>query len=391
MMEKHLMSMTAKTKSRSYDQNQLKLLCDALCDRIEDLLEYFEIEYKQNSDSMMSMCCPIHEGDNASALNIYYEGDTYRGNWKCRTQGCDNTFKSSIIGFIRGVLSARKYGWEKPGDKTCSFQEAIDFATEFVGTDLDSYHVSKISIEKKKFAQIVKNVTNTPEQRKTAITRDMVKSSLQIPAKYYLNRGYSEEALNKYDVGLCGNPNKEMSNRVVAPVYDDDHNFVVGCTGRSVFNKCDKCGCYHDNECPEDYNKWLHSKWRHSSGFKTQNHLYNMWFAKSHIQETNTVIIVESPGNVWKLEENGIHNSVAIFGTNLSDRQKILLDGSGAMNLIVIMDNDEAGKKATANIIEKCNRTYQVHVPTISKLDIGEMSPEEIDAEITNFVQRISI
>ena len=67
---------------------------------------------------------------------------------------------------------------------------------------------------------------------------------------------------------------------------------------------------------------WIHSKWRHNKDFKTQEHLYNMWFAKEFIQSTRTAIIVESPGNVWRLEEAGIHNSVAIFGTNLSIKQK---------------------------------------------------------------------
>ncbi|NDC71851.1 MAG: hypothetical protein EBZ62_00150, partial [Sphingobacteriia bacterium] len=37
--------------------------------------------------------------------------------------------------------------------------------------------------------------------------------------------------------------------------------------------------------------------------------------------KSHTAIIVESPGNVWRLEENGIHNSVALFGSSLSDRQ----------------------------------------------------------------------
>jgi 5S rRNA maturation endonuclease (ribonuclease M5) len=381
---------TNKNQSLSYDQHQLKLLCDATCDKIADLLDYFEIEYKHNNHSMVSMCCPIHNGDNPSAVNIYHEGDNYRGNWKCRTHGCDKIFRSSIIGFIRGILSNKKYGWINDGDQTATFAEAIEFATKFVGQSLNDYKVDNATKEKKQFAQIIEKVTQKPEKLNLQITRNQVKGILKIPAQYYIDRGYSTKILEKYDIGLCDRPNKEMSNRVVAPIYDDNREFVIGCTGRSIFPKCPKCSLYHNNieSCPQEY-QWQYSKWKHSSGLKTQNVLYNMWFAKEHIKQTNTVIIVESPGNVWRLEENGIHNSVAIFGTTLSDRQKIILDSSGAMKLIIIMDNDDAGIEATKKIIDKCNRTYQIHVPAISKNDIGEMNSDEINLEIKAFMEKI--
>ena len=60
---------------------------------------------------MVSMACPIHQGDNSSALNLYIEGDSYRANWKCRTHQCEKTFKGSILGFTRGLLSYQKYNW----------------------------------------------------------------------------------------------------------------------------------------------------------------------------------------------------------------------------------------------------------------------------------------
>lgn len=122
-------------------------------------------------------------------------------------------------------------------------------------------------------------------------------------------------------------------------------------------------------------------------GFKSQNYLYNFWNAKEHIFKDSYAIIVESPGNVWKLEENGIHNSVAVFGCNMSDRQKLILDSSGAMTLFIIMDNDEAGKRATEEIQQKCENTYTVYVPQISANDIAEMTSEQINTEIKQFIK----
>jgi 5S rRNA maturation endonuclease (ribonuclease M5) len=192
-------------------------------------------------------------------------------------------------------------------------------------------------------------------------------------------------------VGLCDTPGKEMFGRVVVPIYDNDYKYMVGCSGRSIYEKCVLCKAHHDpvDGCPSSENSWRFSKWKHGANFKSHNHLYNFWFAKKYILQTSTAIVVESPGNVWRLEENGIHNSVGIFGSSLSDRQKILLDSSGAMNLIVLTDNDDAGRKAAEQIKNKCQNTYRVFIPPFSKGDIGEMDSTDIKNEILPYIESI--
>lgn len=378
-------------KSRLNDQAKLKVVCDELCDNIEELFDHFDLEYKDHG-KMISMACPIHEGDNEGALNLYVQGDNYRGNWKCRTQGCEQSFKGSIIGFVRGLLSNRKYQWSQEGDKTASFKETIDFITSFLKKDLNDIKVSKVARNKSKFTNAINHIKNSSKvSTENCLTRDKIRPLLKIPAEYYIDRNFSKDILDKYDVGLCDNPDREMYNRIVVPIYDIDYNYMIGCTGRSIFNKCDKCGSFHDHskDCPEDSRKYLYSKWKHSVNFKSQNSLYNYWFAKKHIQETGVVLLVESPGNVWKLEENGIHNSVGIFGSALSDRQKIMLDSSGAMTIIVLTDNDDAGRKAAEQIKEKCQNTYRIFIPQISKADVAEMDAEEIDQEIKEYIKGV--
>ena len=367
------------------DQAKLKIVCDELCDNIYSLLDHFDIEYK-NNHKMISMPCPIHGGDKASAVNIYPEGETYRGNWKCRTHNCDKVFKSSIIGFIRGILSNKKYSWANEGDKTCSFNEALDFSLSFIKKDLKNIKISKNDRNKRLFTSTINYikkediVSNNPQLP----SRGQVRQSLIMPTSYYIDRGYSQEVLDKYDVGFCDKPHKEMFNRVVVPIYNNDYQHMIGCTGRSTFEKCDKCKGFHDTftSCPSSEDLWKYPKWKHSANFKSQNCLYNFWFAKEHIMKSSIALIVESPGNVWRLEENGIHNSVAIFGSSLSDRQKINLDSSGAMTIVILTDNDEAGHKAAEQIKSKCQNTYRVFRPTFTKSDIGEMNKEDIDREI---------
>jgi 5S rRNA maturation endonuclease (ribonuclease M5) len=383
------MKMTIK-KSHSHDQFKLKALSDLVCDDIENLLAALNITDYKMLDKMVSMSCPIHGGDNASAFNLYHQGDTYRGNWKCRTHQCEQTFKSSIIGFIRGCLSNSKYGWTKDGDQVVSFQDAVDFATKFTNKTLADISISRKQKEKCQFVNTVKYIATAEKSSTPKISRSFIRKNLAIPSSYFLNRGFSKEVLNSYDVGECLTQGKEMCNRAVAPIYDIDYQYMVGCTGRSLFEKCDQCKAYHDpkESCPAKENVWKYSKWRHSYGFKTEEHLYNFWKAKNFVKDHHAIILVESPGNVWRLEEAGINNAVAMFGSSLSDRQKMLLDISGAMTIITIMDNDEAGRNAAKKIFKKCEKTYNIFDVSINYSDLAEMTVDQINAEIKPLLRK---
>lgn len=377
-----------KKKYHSYDQYQLKHLSDLICDDIENLLIALGIDSYKILDKMVTMSCPVHGGDNNSALNLYHQGDTYRGNWKCRTHQCENVFKSSIIGFIRGCLSHNQ-GWTKSGDDVVSFDEALQFGIKFSKHDPADNKQSKKAKEKNTFVNAVKNIKSDELTKVALVPRSLVTKALDIPSKYFINRGFSSDILIKYDVGDCVGQGKEMSSRAVVPVYDNDRTGMAGCTGRSIFDKCLECGCFHQDptKCPEDKEKWLGSKWRHSKNFKTQEYLYNYWFAKEFILNSKTVILVESPGNVWRLEEAGLHNSVAIFGSSLSHKQKMLLDISGAMNIVTIMDSDDAGQEAAKQIEQKCGRTYNIKNIKLNYNDVAEMTPIQIKTEILPQIQ----
>lgn len=361
-----------KMRSSSYNQDKIKILSDLVCDDIERLLVSLDITDYRMLDNMIICSCPIHGGDNQSAFNLYHTGDSYRGNWKCRSHKCEEVFKPSVIGFIRGCLSRSKYNWEKPGDFTVTFKEALDFASKFCNKDLRSIKLSSKEKEKTNFVNTVKYINNDTDNvlLDKQITRATIVKNLNIPSSYFISRNFNKEILVKYDVGDCKIAGKEMYDRAVVPIYDNDHQYMLGCTGRTLGDS--------------------YPKWKHSKGFKAENTLYNFWYAKEHIKNTGIAILVESPGNVWKLEEHGIHNSLAIFGSSLADKQKMLLDISGAMTLVTIMDNDEAGKKAAEQIYNKCYRTYNIKNIKIENYnDIADMPYEEINKQIIEKIKGI--
>lgn len=381
-----------KKKSRSFSQAKIKAVCDELCDNIDLLCETFNLNCK-HTNKMITMSCPIHGGDNESALNLYYVGDSYRGNWVCRTHHCEKIFQPSIIGFLRGILSVQHNAWTKNGDDMYSFDQTMNMALKILDKDIKDIKTNNTNLEKQIFTKNIQSIVTNKIENKGLPTRRSVRKALEIPAQYYIDRGFSSNILDKYDVGLCKNPEKEMYNRVVVPIYDQNHEYMIGCSGRTIFNKCDLCSYYHDHKqsCVDHKYGWKYSKWKHNKDFKAKDCLYNLWYAKEHILKTGIAVIVESPGNVWRLEEAGIHNAIAIFGTSLSDRQKMILDCSGAMSLLLLLDNDEAGQTGTKQIYDKCYRTYNIKTINIPKNDVGEMSIAEIHQIILPEMEKIYV
>lgn len=361
------------------------MLADATADRLEELLEYFGIEL-QKGQRYYRGCCPVHGGDKKNALNLYHDGDSMIGNWKCHSHNCHVHFMPNIIGFVRGYLSHAKYRWVGKGDKEYSFHDTIQFLLDFTNNkSMNNIKVDLVEAEKTRFASHMDNVYQRKSPKiELKLTREQLVSSLQVPADYYLARGYSKEILEKYDVGLCETYGKPMYQRAVVPIYDEEHKYIVGCSGRSIWERCPLCDSYHNptNQCPNEDYRWQYCKWRNNTGFKGEEYLYNYWFAKKFIAECGVAIIVESPGNIWRLEEAGIHIGLATFGAHLTDGQRSILDKSGALALIVLTDPDEAGRVAEEIIRSQCENSYSLYFPRKQSHDIGETSVGKVQETI---------
>ena len=78
--------------------------------------------------------------------------------------------------------------------------------------------------------------------------------------------------------------------------------------------------------------------------------------------------------------EAGLDMTVGIFGCSINEDQLILLEQSGALNLIVLTDYDEAGKKAAEQIMKKCGRRFNYIRPEMPEgvKDIGDLTVEQI-------------
>jgi hypothetical protein len=360
-----------------YYNNSAKnnILAQKVALRLPELLDVLNIDLRQDNKKYYGPC-PIHSGDNPHALSLYFNEDFFPI-WKCYTHHCESSFGKDLLGFIRGVLSKNKYNWSCPQDKKVTMGETIEFVLHFLNEKYDKLKIDFAALEKKKFIRNSRILAHTIRQT-TDITRAKARELLIIPADYYLKRDYSPEVLDKYDVGLCQNPSHELYNRVLTPIYDENYKCVLGYSGRSTHKECSSCHYYHSGPCPEEKDQWQYHKWQHSKGLKLESILYNYWHSKTFIKASGRAIIVESPGNIWRLEEAGIHNGVATFGAHLTQMQRAVLDGSGALELILIMDNDEAGQLAAETINDNYSRIYKIRNIIPPQNDLGMMSPEEV-------------
>ena len=93
-----------------------------------------------------------------------------------------------------------------------------------------------------------------------------------------------------------------------------------------------------------------------------------------------TMIVVESPLDTVKLASIGIDGGVSTFGASVSDEQIQLM--KLADKLIIAMDNDLAGKKASADILTRTRKEgmecWFLSYGDLENKDIGDMDPDVV-------------
>lgn len=323
---------------------QIKVLNNICSDNVRTIVELLKLDLKDNGKYLVGPC-PIHNGDNPAAFNIYTDGYSIKGNWVCRTHQCEKNHVPTIIGFVRAVTGM-------------SFWETIDWLMKELEIDPVTLKQEEDSVARREFVSTV-HTMNRRKTETTLITPEIVKKKLKIPSTYYPS--LPNDLLIKYDVGYCDDCDKLMSNRTVFPVYDDEHEFMVGCVGRT-------------HSIGE---KWI------NSGFKAENYLYNYWFAKNYIKESKVAILVEGATDVLRLEQYGIHNALGCFGAHLTDSQQIILERSGAMSIISMYDPDDAGDIARQQL-DRLKRYFKISHIILSH-DPFDTDKEEILCKLSVF------
>jgi 5S rRNA maturation endonuclease (ribonuclease M5) len=291
--------------------------------------------------------CPVHDSsDNPRAFSFAID----KGIWKCWTRDCQNQYRNDIFGLIRGTLS-NEQGYD------VGFSEAVKWACSLLKV---KHKHSNIEITENESDDFLQLVSSFKEDIISRTYEPITLESIDCPSDYFISRGFASETLVHFGVGDCNNPKSKMHNRAIIPIHDDSGENIVAMIGRSV----------KEYKMP----KFLF----HPPGFSKTGLLYNYHRAIQKINETNTVFIVEGQGDVWRLYEAGIYNAVSIFGKSLSKEQEAKLNKLPLTHIVVLTDNDQAGRESKMQIQRQLNRLYKLSFPKIPTKDIGDMSVAQI-------------
>ncbi|WP_027121896.1 DNA primase [[Mycoplasma] imitans] len=151
-------------------------------------------------------------------------------------------------------------------------------------------------------------------------------------------------------------------NRVMFPIKNADGN-VVGFSGRTIDE---------NNEI-----KYLNTP--ETDYFIKGHNLYN-YFSLDLSTDHSTLYICEGYMDVIALYQIGIKNAVAIMGTALTDQQIDLIKAKNKeiKKIVLALDNDDAGRKATLTCIKllarkRIHNVYQVDYANVSQKDLDEV------------------
>ena len=304
---------------------------------MEHILGHYGIHLRAVNSHHLSGCCPIHHGDNANAFHV----DLKRNLFHCFTH-CGG---GSIFDFVMKMeqldfyTAARKI-WD-------IFYSSSHF--------FHSSHSSDSSQRKINFLYWAK----TPLARDNLLARPGVPIlRLQPDHPYLRKRNISPALASFFHMGYC--QHGIMKDRIAIPIMDIEQH-IVAYAGRAV----------RDDQSP----RYLFPK-----NFKKSEHLFNI----QHIRSTQRsdhkcnrpVFLVEGFFACIHMVKAGF-DAVSIMGTTVSSHQLDLMRET-RRSYILMMDGDEAGRKATP-IIEKKFTLFQIPFRTINLMHFKQ--PDELNVD----------
>ena len=259
--------------------------------------------------------CPFHNNYRTPSGEI----DKVRGVFNCFSCG-------TSVSLIKFVI--------KLTNKT--YFEAIRF--------IDQYEVE---------TNIFDNISESLEEKQQYEVFDeftikrLNKQALESPraTSYFEGRKINKNSMEKFSLGYS-----EKRDMITVPVQTPDGSSYVGFVGRSIEGK----------------------DFKNTPGLPKSKVLFNLHRAKIY----NEVYVVESSFDAIRLDQCGI-SAVATLGSKISKIQTDLLT-KYFNSVIVIPDNDDAGKEMVKKIIDNIgNRAVSIGIPQRFK-DIGDMADSDI-------------
>lgn len=311
------------------------------------LIDILRDRYKviSRGGSQYTVQCPFHK--DGQEANPSMSVDDSKGIYKCFTCGA----KGNVFTYLK----------EK---EAMDFKEAVKYLGNRFSIDTSNFfsqknkHKDQVFVESKRINKIACNFfgknlllkNNNGEYfykeaidylKKRKIPFSIIKEfkiGYAPPSWNALIKALNENNISTNNINALGlasisknNPNHfydTFINRIIFPIINEKEE-IIGFGGRSI-----------DGKEP----KYLNSK--ESLIFKKKSALYGINIAKTHIMKKDEVILVEGYMDTIACHKMNIKNVVGSLGTAITEEHAKEIK-KYTNNVVLALDNDEAGQKAT--------------------------------------------
>lgn len=240
-----------------------------------------------------------------------------------------------------------------------SFVEAIRWLAQKYGIEIEETEASPEMIAQQQTAESL-HIVNQFAQKYFSENLFENEEGKNIGLSYFQERGFTEDTLQKFQLGYCLNekdafaatalkkgysaeylqkaglivmrnerPVDNYRGRVIFPIHNQSGK-VLG-FGARILKKTEKAPKYINTPENEIYVK--------------SRVLYGLYFARHAIDKQDECLLVEGYTDVISLHQAGVENVVASSGTSLTQDQLRLIK-KYTRNLTILYDGDPAGVKA---------------------------------------------
>lgn len=265
------------------------------------ILRRYHVSLRRSGRDQYRGLCPIHRGEGRDA----FHANLSRNLFHCFSCGAGGT----VLDFVASMES-------------CTLREAAQKLAE------EARLVSSAR------PACPPKPTVTRKNNASVSPLGFVLHGIDSAHPYLAARGIEAATAHEFGIGFYRGPGL-LCGRLVIPIHNAAAELVAYC-GRSL-----------DGTPP---------RYRFPSGFAKSEVLFNLHRAVTAGQDT--VVVVEGFFDCFKLRQAGVA-CVALMGSALYDtQQRALLDRF--RNVILMLDGDEAGRRATATIIARLQPSTSV-------------------------------
>ena len=196
--------------------------------------------------------------------------------------------------------------------------------------------------------------------------------------KYYTNRGLTEDTIKRFKLAVADNgfndvvanypnliskSNKQQLYKLILPILDEQgncYNFTAEIINRKEI---------------DNYN----AKYKKPTGVNTM--LFNEHYLKT--DKDTTIFITEGIYDALSIEQMG-YNAIALMGIGSTRLINLIKYYKPNANIIMMLDNDSAGKSHTLNILNELNTLNMQNIKCIDSMEIIENYPKLIEYKDAN-------